>query len=128
MNAIVTGKQEKQAGSLVFNEVTVWNIANDISPYELRYNNPILVGKKHEYTLRIGFQQPTGIAYTYMSINSFSVGGSFELVGSNGSIYESFKFYRFNTRDDDNAYWEKQHIAGTASSGLLKSLTFGFLE
>lgn len=73
-------------------------------------------------------QQQTEIAYTYMSINSFSVGGSFELMGANDSIYESIKFYRFRTRNDDDVYWEKQHIAGTSSSGLLKSLTFGFLE
>jgi hypothetical protein len=126
MNAIISGKMEKPAGSLVFNEVAVWDVANDNSPYELRYYD--LVGRFYKYTLRIGMQQPTGIAYTYLSINSFSVGGSFELLGENDSIYESIKFYRFRTRDDDDIYWEKQHIAGTSSFGLLKSLTFGFLE
>lgn len=126
MNAIVAGKQEKPAGSLVFNEVTVWDVANDNSPYELRYYD--LVGRYYKYTLRIGMQQPTGIAYTYMSINSFSVGGSFELGGENDSINEYIRFYRFTARNDEDIYWEKQHIAGTSSSGLLKSLTFGFLE
>lgn len=126
MNAIISGKMEKQAGSLVFNEVAVWDVANNNSPYELRYDD--LAGREYKYTLRIGMQRQTGIAYTYMSINSFSVGESFELVGENDSIYESIKFYRFRTRDDDDVYWEKQHIAGTSSSGLLKSLTFGFLE
>ena len=126
MNAIISGKMEKQVGSMVFNEVTVWYVANNDSPYELRYDD--LVGREYKYTLRIGMQQQTGIAYTYMSINSFSVGGSFELTGGNDSIYESIKFYRFRTRNDDDVYWEKQHIAGTSSSGLLKSLTFGFLE
>ena len=126
MNAIVAGKQEKPVGSLAFNEVAVWDVANDNSPYELRYYD--LVGRYYKYTLRIGMQQSTGIAYTYMSINSFSVNDSFELIGENDSIYESIKFYRFRTRNDDDVYWEKQHTAGTSSSGLLKSLTFGFLE
>lgn len=126
MNAIVAGKQEKPAGSLVFNEVTVWDVANNNSPYELRYYD--LVGRYYKYTLRIGMQQPTGIAYTYMSINSFSVGGSFELGGENDSINEYIRFYRFTARNDEDIYWEKQHIVGTSSSGLLKSLTFGFLE
>lgn len=126
MNAIVAGKQEKQAGSLVFNEVAVWDVANDNSPYELRYYD--LVGREYKYTLRIGLEQKTGISYTYMSIESFSVGSSFDLVGANDSIYESIRFYRFTARNDEDVYWEKQHIAGTSSSGLLKSLTFGFLE
>lgn len=47
MNAIVAGKQEKPAGSLVFNEVAVWDVANNNSPYELRYYD--LAGREYKY-------------------------------------------------------------------------------
>lgn len=126
MNAIISGKMEKQAGSLVFKELVVWDVANDTSPYETVHTWD---AEFYKYVLRIGVQYNTEeVAYTYLSISSFSVGGAFELVGQNNSVYESFRFTRLLARNEEDVYWYKQHVAGTSSSGLLKSLTFGFLS
>lgn len=126
MNAIISGKMEKQVGSMVFKELVVWNIANDTSPYETLHTwSPEYYTK---YVLRIGLQQNTGVAYTYLSIGSCSVGSDFEFSGMNNSVYESFRFSRLLARNEEDVYWLKQHVAGTPSSGLLKSLTFGILE
>ncbi len=125
MNAIISGKMEKQAGSIMFKELVVWDIANDTSPYETLHTwSP----EYDKYVLRIGLQQKTDIAYTYLSISSCSVGGAFEFTGMNNSIYESFRFSYLLARNEEDTYWYKQHVAGTSSSGLLKSLTFGILE
>lgn len=125
MNAIISGKMEKQAGSMVFKELVVWDIANDTSPYETLHTWD---AEFYKYVLRIGMQYKTEVAYTYLSISSFSIGADFELAGQNNSVYESFRFTRLLARNEEDVYWLKQHVAGTSSSGVLKSLTFGILE